>query len=97
MKATKTVNVAAGTSHQRSVRSVLTPMRARVGPFTPVEPRVSVDAIVILRSLSSPERVVRESAHSHADVKVHTPEIEDVLAVDRVRIGSAQGRAGNGV
>jgi hypothetical protein len=24
-------------------------IRARVGPFTPVEPRVSVDAIVILR------------------------------------------------
>src|SRR6478735_10543756 len=36
MKATNTTNVAVGASHHRSERSVLAPMRARVGPFTPV-------------------------------------------------------------
>ncbi|GAA4713026.1 hypothetical protein GCM10023349_35240 [Nocardioides conyzicola] len=49
MKSEKTVKVTAGVSHQRSARRVLTPMRALVGPFTPVEPaavsRASVDAI----------------------------------------------------
>jgi hypothetical protein len=42
----------------------LTPIRARVGPFTPVEPRVSVDAIAILR---------RSGAHqSEPYVSLHT-------------------------
>src|SRR5215211_6125750 len=79
MNATKTRKVTAGITHQRSPRSVLTPIRARVGPFTPVEPRVSVDAIASSAGRSHQGESLGESAHSGADVKGPTPSIENVF------------------